>query len=373
MVFINPKMLKFAREQSGLSLEEATKSYLNAKKLEKAEKGEVQLTFKQFLNIANVYKRPPAFFYLEKPLKEDLINDFRTLKSKDIKFSPILRDQIKIIKEKRNLAVKFQKYDKQYDYFYINSITFDDNPELVALKIFDMLNIDMKKRRKWKSKYDALNGWKSAIENIGILIFQISGVKIKEMRGFSISKTPYPTIVLNRSDSPLGRIFTLIHELVHIMLAKGGICTHNLKDERHYKVEEFCNAVSGAVLVPRNLLEKTIIVKRHRSMDWKKDELDSLKKIFWVSHEVILRRLLIIEQTTKDFYQEMRKYWSKLSKPLGGGPERQSKKVISTHSTNYIKIVLNALYNNQITFTDVSYYLNMKLKYLPALESYMKS
>jgi len=136
------------------------------------------------------------------------------------------------------------------------------------------------------------------------------------MRGFSISEIPYPTITLNRSDSPLGRIFTLIHEFSHLLLDKGGLCTLTVNDENHFEIEKFCNAISGAALVPEFLLKNIEIVKnQEKEKEWEYDELDYLKKIFWASHEVILRRLLIIEKTDTAYYQKKRKYWSQLPKP----------------------------------------------------------
>ena len=75
-------MLKWAREQSGYTIEEASGSSIPSDKLAKAERGELYLPFKQFLRLANKYKRPPAFFYLKEFPKETLIYDFRTLESK---------------------------------------------------------------------------------------------------------------------------------------------------------------------------------------------------------------------------------------------------------------------------------------------------
>ena len=368
--YINPKMLKLAREQSGFTIEKAAKSYLMPEKLRRAEEGEIKLTFKQFLQLARKYRRPPAFFYLDEPPKEKLINDFRTLGPKEVKFSPLLRDQIKIIKEKRALAVKFQDYDKKYDYSYINSITINQNPEEVAKKIIKFLKLNMEVRKKWKNEYEALNGWKSEIENVGILIFQISGIDVEEMRGFSISDTPFPTIVINRSDSAFGRIFTLLHELVHIMLNNGGICTLKEKDEVHFKIEKFCNTVAGAILVPKIILKNILLSKEHKSIEWEHSELNSLKRTFWASHEVILRRLLLIKQTTKEFYQKKREYWMSLLKPSKKGYEKQSEKVLRSHSPNSIKIVLNAMNNRNITLQDVTFYLSTSLKHLSDIKNH---
>ena len=371
LAYINPEMLKLARKQCGFTIEQAAKSYLSPRKLKKVESGEEYLSFIQFLKLANRYKRPPAFFYLKEPLKEEiLLEDFRTLELKEVKFSPKLIDSYKKIKNKRDFAVKYQHFDKKYNYSFINLIKIEDDPEDVAGIILKILKVDLNQRKKWKNEYDALNSWKEAIENIGILVFQISGISVEdEMRGFSISELPYPTIVLNRNDSPLGRIFTLIHEFGHLMLRKGGICTARKRDEEHFEIERFCNAISGAVLVPRNeLLKINKIENLDETKRWDEYELDQLKKTFWASKEVILRRLLILNKTNNKYYQKKRNEWKKLPKPSKGGGPPPYKKVLTGHSKNYIKIVLNAMYEAKITKQEVSYYLDMKLKHLSKLE-----
>ena len=371
LAYINPVILKLARKQCGYTIEQAAKSYLSPRKLEKVERGDEYLTFIQFLKLANRYKRPLAFFYLKEPLKEEiLLEDFRTLESREVKFSPILIDIYKKIIKKREFAVKYQNFDKKYDYSLINLINIENKPEDVAGIILNILKINMSQRKKWKNEYDALNSWKEAIENLGILVFQVSGISVEdEMRGFSISELPYPTIVLNRTDSPLGRIFTLIHEFCHLMLKKGGICTARNIDEEHFEIERFCNTISGAVLVPRSeLLRIQNIEHLDKTKRWEEYELNRLKKTFWASKEVILRRLLILNKTNKRHYQKKRDEWKKLPKPSNGGGPLPYKKVITGNSKNYIKIVLNAMYEDKITKQDVSYYLDMKLKHLSKLE-----
>ncbi|KKM68008.1 hypothetical protein LCGC14_1465260 [marine sediment metagenome] len=367
--FINPNLLKWAREQCRFTHEEAVQSRFSPVKLRKAERGEENLTFKQFIFIANRYKRSPAFFYLKQHPDEELIQDFRKTNHEKKALSPVLREQIINIKEKREIAVEFKNFDKEFQYKYINSITLEQNTEDIAEKIISLLKLHVELRKKWKDKYKAFNSLRKAFEDVGILVFQVSRIDIKEMRGFSFSEEPYPTIALNRSDSPFGRIFTLIHELCHIMLNKGGLCTLKSEDEIHFEIEKFCNAVAGAVLVPQTfLLNHELVLNHANNKTWELEELDKLKKIFWCSSEVILRRLLIFEKTSAAFYQEMRKYWQSLPKPSGGGPEKSFEKVLRTNPKTYIKILLNALYERKITMTDISSYLNIKLKYLKSLE-----
>lgn len=361
---INPEILQWAREQCGLTFEQAVGSNFNPEKLRKAENGEIFLTFNQLLTIANKYGRNPAFFYLNKIPKDELIDDFRTPSSLKVKFTPKLRKFIMYVKEKRKLALEYKFYDKEYEYLYVNSINLEDNITDVAKIISNVLKINLKERKSWRDKYSALREWITAIEAIGILIFQISRIEQNEMRAFSISETPFPVIALNRGDSPLGRIFSLIHELCHIMLEKGGICTYRTKDEEHFKVEKFCNAVAGEVLVPTSSLLNQKIVKNHgTSKIWEERELGSLKRVYWVSSEVLLRRLLTLNLTSKKYYQEMKKEWEQRLSSAGGFGERGHLTVLRTNSPNFIKIVLNAMYDNEILMKDVSYYLGMSLKY----------
>jgi len=369
LAYVVPKLLKWAREQSGFTIEQAAASLLNPAKLERVENGEDNLTFHQLIKLANKYRRPPAFFYLDEPPEEEILPDFRTLGSSPVQFSPLLRDQIEKIKEKRDLAIKYKEYDVDYDYEWIASISIDMEPELAAEVIIKLLGLDVSERRVWKDEYNAFNSWKEKIEDIGILIFQILDIKIQEMRGFSIPEIPYPVIAINRSDRPLGKIFTLVHELCHIMLKQGGICTSNNEDEEHFKIEQFCNAVAGAVLVPKNMLLAAKIVKSHYGgISWSDDELKALKKYFWASYEVILRRLLIANKTTQEFYQTKINSLSKLPPKTEGGPESVYERILRTQPRSFLNIVLGAMHDGHITMADLSYYLGMSLKHLPNLE-----
>ncbi|TFF87504.1 MAG: ImmA/IrrE family metallo-endopeptidase [Promethearchaeota archaeon] len=372
--YINPRILKWARKQSGLSPKEAAGSYLNPAKLKLAEEGEEKLTFKQLIQIAKIYGRNPAFFYFESIPSEQVIeNDFRTLKSEKVKFSPSLRKKIQQIKVKRKIAVKYKNYDQEYDYSFLNSISLTEEPEAVGEQIRSFLDISMRQREKWKNQYDAFNEYRDKIEKKGILVFQVSGIDVEEMRGFSISKTPYPVIVINRADSPLARIFSLLHELCHLMLEKGGICTFDKESEKHYEIEKFCNMIAGATLVPGNELKKIDLVQKHIGKIWEESLLKTLSRTFWASQEVILRRLLIFALTSKTFYMKMRNKWIKSEAvKKSKGFELPYQKVLNTNPNSFIKIVLNAMYDNKITMADLSNYLDVSLKHLDKIQDNLK-
>ncbi|GAI62600.1 unnamed protein product, partial [marine sediment metagenome] len=112
-------------------------------------------------------------------------------------------------------------------------------------------------------------------------------------RGFSLMDLPLPVISVNRSEWPQARIFSILHEYIHLMLRQGGLCdfieyNRALEEQR---VEIFCNRVAGAVLIPKNELLNEPEIRQHIPGE-EIDEYDvkRLCRRYFSSREVILRR-----------------------------------------------------------------------------------
>ena len=185
----------------------------------------------------------------------------------------------------------------------------------------------------------------------------------EEARGFSIAEQPYPVIVVNGKDHHSARCFTLIHEFTHILLDDGGICDlHNpfSATSQIDRTEVFCNRVAGSTLVPSNALLGTDIVRDHGSdPEWSDDELATLSKRFWVSWEVILRRLLILRRTTRSFYEHWRKERNDLFPGYDTRETTEIKiptptRVIMRNGKLFPTIVLRALRSRRITAFEAS-------------------
>ena len=54
-----------------------------------------------------------------------------------------------------------------------------------------------------------------------MLVFQFSKVAISEVRGLALLRTPLPVVGINSKEIPEVRGYTVLHELVHLMLAAG--------------------------------------------------------------------------------------------------------------------------------------------------------
>ena len=249
--------------------------------------------------------------------------------------------------------------------------TLADNPDTVAERIRDVLGVDLETQRRWPTRRETFLEWRSAIEDVGVLVFQMSRIESEEVRGFSIADRPLPVIASNRKETENGRIFTLFHELTHVLLRAESLCDLSedirLPPERR-RVEIFCNHVAGAALAPMDVLLASPVVARHDDApEWDDDALDVLARQFNVSREVILRRLLIARRTTEDFYRQWRR--AHPPPPRGkSGPITPAVDTISLLGPTYTRLVLRNLYEGRITSSDVSNQLRIKLKHLPELE-----
>ena len=374
-LYVNPAMLQWAREESGLTIEAAAKKIgVPPARLIRWEEGSELPTIPQLRKMASVYHRPTAIFYLNSPPPRLEMPDFRRLKSPvDFPPSPELILEIRKIHQRREAAIMLAEFGPQYSWDFVGSIKDMSDPERHAEDIRSLLGIENGFLKGVRNDYDSFNRWRSAVESLGILVFLLRGVPVEEMRGLAIGKKPYPVIAVNRKDSPRARTFTLIHELCHVMMGESTICDIE-EDGNQFNPnakEVFCNHVAGAVLVPRTaLLESPTVRKHERGRErWTDAELGKLGSEFHVSKEVILRRLLILGRTTHEFYGWMAEQWrARPTEAKSGGRETVPERVVRVVGPRFVDLLMTAHSEGAITLDDISELLDMKLKHLDAVE-----
>ena len=375
---VTPALLRWARESAGFSVgEAAAKVPTKPERLESWESGDDQPTINQLRKLGVVYKRPIAVFYLAEPPRGwAALRDFRRLPGEVYGAqSPRLRMEIRRARTRREVAIElYQELGEAIPEFEIEG-TIGDNPSELAESIREALGVSIHRQFEWKGHYEAYNGWREAIENRGILIFQASRIEVGEMRGFCVSDKPLPVIGVNSADSVHGRIFSVIHELVHIALSESGISDLVTETERppeEQAIEVFCNQVAAEILVPSEVLSSIPAVKRKTSPEWDSRTLAGLSRAFGVSKEVILRRLVTIGKSSHGFYELQRDKWAAeytALPPKKGGPVPQERLAISSSGRRFTQLVLNSYYREVISVSDVSGYLNLRVKHFGKLEN----
>jgi Zn-dependent peptidase ImmA (M78 family) len=373
---VKPALLVWARERSGLGLEEAaSKMKIDPALLRAWEDGTEQPSIAQVRKLGEIYKRPLAVFFLQEPPTEfDAQREFRRLPGVTPQNeSPEMRLALRTALFRREAARELYEqlgepipsFDAQADP--------SENPERVGARIRDLLGVSWETQLSWPTAYAALNTWRAAVERLGILVFQNGDMSVDEMRGISIPHGPLPVILLNSADAPHGRIFTLVHEFAHILLTNAGHETSSLEGQRKpqdQKLERISNRFAAAALLPRaqflTEVERYPMAARGDEEALRKLALRRLK----VSPETILRRLVELGQTRAGIYRSMRREWQQrswYSPPQGEGGPPLEVRVIASAGKPFVALVLDSYRRNAVSSSDVSDYLGMQLKYIGRL------
>ncbi len=272
---ITPELLKWAREKRvGLSIEYAAKKLkIKPERLEAWENGVDLPTFAQLMRVADLYKTGVSAFYLpEPPTSFQPLADHRGLPE------PLATDEEQAYKLNANIIEAYERRETLIEFYELLEesppqvtlkLSEADEPETAAQKIRTFLEFNRERLAKSKNAHATLKFWKQTVEAKGILACQTSAnphlsIDLETARGFCIAQNPFPVIVVNSKDSPNGRIFTIIHELVHIALGKSVIQNTGFSSHPNLNSPEFfCTQVAAQVLVP----EKEIYRNSHQEKD----------------------------------------------------------------------------------------------------------
>ena len=375
---VNPDMLVWARTQSRLDLAAAAQKIgQQSDRLADWESGAKVPTLNQLRLLANLYKRSVGVFFLrEKPRVPKRPVDYRRLElSVGEVMSPGLANGIREAQAKRDAALDIYAQLEEKPPKWNLSLAPNLSAADAANAITTRLQVTQQTRSTWSNQYDALNGWRTAIESLGVIVVQLSRVPMSEMRGCSLALYPMPVIILNGADSPLGRVFTLLHELTHLTREESSLC--DLEDDQprgsaNEAVEVYCNRVAAAVLVPTvEFLALPEVRAAGPNSEWAMEQLRILSRRYWVSREAILRCLLDHGKTSQAFYRVMRKRFKQEYQQ-----QRESAndivvpphlRIMLSNGRFLTSLAVQAYSAQAITGTELSRVLNAKLDHLPRI------
>ena len=250
--YVNPAMLVWARSETPFRTVEAVEEAfptITAKNLNAWENGEDYPSITEAKKLASIYKLPFAAFYLtEAPSKKiKRYTDRRTLRgyyTEDISYT--LWSEIQRIESNRDGIIEFSVDDKP-DRTIPHIL--NDNITVIASAIRDYLGLDTPLRTKSAYGSNPFNYYRNIIERNGIIVAQVSGVEIEEMKGLSIYFDSYPIIAINNKDYDRSKVFSLFHELAHIFRRSSSLCTIDM-DEHSDQEETICDRIAAETLMP---------------------------------------------------------------------------------------------------------------------------
>lgn len=140
----------------------------------------------------------------------------------------------------------------------------DDKPSASAEATRELLSVSINDQRSWASPSAAFDQWRLALERAGLVVFLFSLGK-DSCRGFSLWDDFAPVIAVNTAWNESARIFTLFHEMGHLITRTNSACLESIRTaSRTDPVERWCERFSAHVLMPTVHVQSTL-----RELGWR--------------------------------------------------------------------------------------------------------
>lgn len=371
----NPAILIWARKCSGHNIQEiAAKLNKPVEIIEKWETGEAQPTYGQLEKLAyDIYKRPLAlFFFPDVPEELDIKESFRTIP--DFEIEDLSADTLFALRYARSLQLSLDELgadENQREKNIINDIALsvDDEIKESANKIREYLDIDISQQISWRTMEDALKEWRDSVQDVGIYVFKRS-FKQKGISGFCLDGSKYPIIFLNNGNSKSRQIFSIAHELAHLLLHNN----HISKTKDYYltsaidvdhSIEQFCNRVAAELIVP------TDSIQQYLTNNFDEKDINDISQKFKVSREVILRKFYDHGYISRDDYRFFTDKWISEFENMTRGRGGNYYATQATYlGSKYLRLVFNRYYDGKITLEEAADYLSVKSSSFFGLEEY---
>ena len=363
MPAVNPEILAWARETAGLTLQDAVakigirdaRGVAAVDRLAALERGEDAPTRPVLARMAQHYRRPLLAFYLSAPPpRADRGADFRILTTVRSSETDALIDALvrNVRSRQQMVRAALEAEDEAKPLPFVGALTraggaapateppdsvFKRRPRsalrlqrLAAEHLRQVLGHDLHAARyhEQPTVAQAFALLRSRAENAGVFVLlkgdlgsRHTALPVELFRGFAIADDVAPFVAINDNDSTPAWSFTLLHEMVHLLLGQTGISGARSGTE----VEEFCNNVAADWMLPARTLDR-IELDRSRDVAECQQRIGEFARSRNLSHTMVAYRLLRagrIDQRTfdrlrADFNEQWRRRHAKARKSEGG-------------------------------------------------------
>ena len=195
----------------------------------------------------------------------------------------------------------------------------------------------------------------------------------------SLLRFPLPVAGVNSKETPEPRSYTLIHELIHIMLAAGKdeapAARESRSGEAWLAVERFAEEATSHTLVPEEALSEVIRSRGFPRSGWDVGDVRSLAKQFRISPLAMATRLRASGFFDWTHYRNWKDVWDKhvaSLTPRKGGFAHPIAQTLSRAGRPFTQVVLEALASNRITPVNASRYLDLKFEHFEKLRGALR-
>lgn len=352
----------------------AVETNLTKATLDRLEAGGDAITYNQLQRIATYFGRGVLFFLEQAPADEKRVftKAFRTLSNQKFDLDNAVKRIIERAEWQREAYLSLRA---DTDDFAATSFS---PPAIAGLPIGEAAA----RTRVWLGlgPTNSFDSYRRAIESKGVLVFRTNGYqgkwqipKSNPILGFSIYHAAFPLIVVKKARFESRQTFTLFHELAHILLHKESTIDDEQDLYQYSGKEREANQFAAQLLIPDELLSHVDVSNVPSAPDLFDDWLRPFRKMWGVSSEAILLRLVDARRLDRAHYEEYQAWQTQQSPEEQPGGTRLYRYREPQHifGDRYVRTVLSALNEQRITLTKASKFLDgLKVSDLHKLEEY---
>ena len=258
IVPIDPKVLQWAVERSGISRERLMKRF---KGFLEWERGAINLTYNQMHRLADALHVPSGYLLMSNPPDEKLpVQDLRTFSGGSIRHnSADLVETVYSCKTRQNWYRDFSRDTDLAKPNFVGSVTIEESPSEVAKRMHIALDLRQDARWNFGSDEEARRILIKKMDFAGVLVMS-SGVVGNntrrrlcpdEFRGFTLSDYYAPVVFVNRNVTASEQLNTLANKLAHIWINSSVISNHrSVGNDKLSTTEDWCTKVAVQFLAP---------------------------------------------------------------------------------------------------------------------------
>lgn len=345
---IKPNLLRWVIQRAGISEEKAIETFplLNGWLFQ-----EKQPTLNQLKKFAAKFYVPFGYLFMSNlPIEKIPFPMFRGEAGQQDHFNLNVYDTVMNVQARQEWLEEYLEENDIKTCNFIGSITTKTSISETVRRLRSILDLDDRWAFSLATPDAAVSLLGQKIEDTGVFL-AYNGVvgnnthrplKVSECRGFALVNEKAPYIFVNSADSKSAQLFTLIHEVAHLML---GVSAGHAGSEvlNHEATENYCDMVAAEFLVPASVLREIWI-----------NDTKSASRRFKASELVVARRahdLCLMSDT------EYKAFWAMYSqrqlrikkKSTGGSFYLTSVKRVGR---NFAIHVRNAVNNKQLNYTE---------------------
>lgn len=324
-------------------------------------------TFNQIEDASKATGIPLGYFFLETPPKEDLsLVEYRTVDSVElITPSRELVDTMHNMELVQNWVHDQLVVEGASKLFFIGILAEEKSTTRAATGVREILNLNIDWFKQSAGARDSFARLRKAMNDIGVIVMTSGIVEnntrrpldINEFRAFAMNDDVAPLIFVNGNDSENAKLFSLLHEFVHLCIGQSSLFNERYSlGQRVSQRETICNAVAAEILVPQDLFVKAWRSEVENSNAER--AIETLAKDFKCGMTVIARRALdsgFIEQQTYKRVAELAiqlyNDQKKRQKESGGGGDYY-KTAINRIDPRFLKMLMGSVAAGKTLYSD---------------------